>query len=57
MKLKGKIYSVGYDKKLKKHFGWKINPDVAFYNVHPDVLESIDPSPLFTKEKLIKRLN
>ncbi len=57
MREKGKIYSAGYDKKLKKHFGWKVDPDIAFSNVHPDVLANIDPTPVFTKEKLIKRLN
>ena len=41
MKLKGKLWSSGYNKRLKYFEGWKINEKKALKYAHPDIKREI----------------
>jgi len=45
MVAQGKIVNAGYSQITNTYLGYKVIPKKAFKNVHPDILEKLDPKP------------
>jgi len=52
MKEQGKISSAGYSRITKQFYGYKLNPQIAFKNVSPDIISTLEPKPDLGNRKI-----
>lgn len=57
MERQHKVYRAGFSQLNRKFLGFRLNPDVAFRNVHPDIISALDPKPVFKDTKLAQVVN